>query len=137
VDESMSLAGKEFESGPFTFEFKDEGNVDISAEWDEDEVEEFEGKYNQVGTDVTILIEDERRKAKYDGEDFEIIRRSRSPQYAGFYKEEIKRITMLGDGKELDWKLTGEGLVIDTPQKKPCEHAYVIKIERYHYPKID
>lgn len=56
--------------------------------------------------------------------------------YHGFYKEEINRITMLGDGKELDWKLTQRGLIIDTPKKKPCEHAYVVKIERFHHPRI-
>ncbi len=43
---------------------------------------------------------------------------------------------MLGDGKELDWKLTHRGLVIEMPDEKPCEHASVIKIERYHGPKI-
>jgi len=137
VDESMSLAGKEFESGPFTFEFEDEGVVLITAEWEEDEVEEFEGKYHQQGNDVTILVDDRQRKAKYDGENFELIRRRRGPRYEGFYEEEIKRITMLGDGRELDWELTGRGLVIETPDKKPCDHAFVIKIERYHHPKID
>jgi hypothetical protein len=73
----------------------------------------------------------------YDGETFEISENEEeAPRYPGFYKEEIKRITMLGDGKELDWKLTRKGLVIKTPDKKPCEHAFVFKIERYHHPKI-
>jgi len=40
---------------------------------------------------------------------------------------------MLGDGKELDWKLEkGEGLTIKTPDKKPCKHAFVFKIVRKH-----
>lgn len=60
-----------------------------------------------------------------------------APRYPGFYKEEIKRITMLGDGRELKWDLTRKGLVIETPDKKPCKHAFVFKIERYHHPKID
>jgi alpha-L-fucosidase len=64
------------------------------------------------------------------------MRRDQSPAHPGFYKEEIKRITMLGDGKELDWKLTRRGLVIETSDKKPCEYAYVFKIERYHHPRI-
>ena len=43
----------------------------------------------------------------------------------------IKSITMLGDGKELEWKIVdGEGLVIKTPATKPCEHAFVFKIIR-------
>lgn len=57
--------------------------------------------------------------------------------YPGFRSEEIKRITMLGDGRTLDWKMTGEGLTIQTPDKKPCKYAYVFKVERYHHPRID
>ncbi len=32
---------------------------------------------------------------------------------------------------------TDKGLIIKTPDKKPCDYAYVFKIERYHHPKID
>ena len=56
--------------------------------------------------------------------------------YPGFYKEEIKRISLLGDGQELKWSLTRSGLVVEMPEEKPCDHAYVIKIERYHHPKL-
>ncbi|UCF43455.1 MAG: alpha-L-fucosidase [Planctomycetota bacterium] len=137
VDKSMSLAGKTFTVRRFTFEFKEDADVHITARWEEDEVEEFEGKYEQEGTSVTILVEDEERRATYDGEDFELIRGEGVPRYEGFYEEEIKRITMLGDNKSLKWKRTSQGLVIETPDKRPCKHAYVIKIERYHHPKID
>ncbi|MCD6346525.1 MAG: alpha-L-fucosidase [Bacteroidales bacterium] len=54
---------------------------------------------------------------------------------AGFhiYPEEIASITMLGDGKELDWELVkGEGLKISPPDTKPCEHAFVFKIVRQY-----
>jgi len=44
---------------------------------------------------------------------------------------------MLGDGRNLEWHRTNQGLVIKIPDKKPCDYAYVIKIERYHHPKID
>jgi alpha-L-fucosidase len=47
-----------------------------------------------------------------------------------FYPEEIKSISMLGDGKELDWEMTDEGLVINAPEQKPCDYAYVFKIVR-------
>ena len=67
----------------------------------------------------------------------QISQEEQAPRYAGFYKEEIKRITMLGDDKDLDWELTRQGLVIETPDNKPCKHAFVFKIERYHHPKID
>jgi len=48
--------------------------------------------------------------------------------FLGIYSNEIESITMLGDGKKLDWKATKEGLKIKTPAKKPCKHAYVFKI---------
>ncbi|MEF8811574.1 MAG: alpha-L-fucosidase [Bacteroidales bacterium] len=47
------------------------------------------------------------------------------------YPEDFKSITMLGDGQELDWDLDKEkGLTIQTPDQKPCKHAYVFKIVR-------
>ena len=58
------------------------------------------------------------------------------PGYPGFYKEEIKRISLLGDGQDLKWSLTRIGLVVEMPENKPCDHAYVLKIERHHYPKL-
>jgi hypothetical protein len=72
----------------------------------------------------------------YDGEEFKIIE-DEAPEYPGFYRQEIKRISMLGNGRQLDWKMTRKGLIIETPDKKPCKHAYVFKIERYHHPPID
>lgn len=58
------------------------------------------------------------------------------PQYQGFYKEEIRRISMLGDDRDLNWDLTPRGLSVDLPDKRPCDHAYVLKIERFHHPKL-
>ncbi len=55
--------------------------------------------------------------------------------YEGYYlyPNEIKSITMLGDGEELKWKLIpGEGLKVNMPEKKPCEHAFVLKIVRQY-----
>jgi alpha-L-fucosidase len=137
VDASMSLAGKTIEAGDFTLEFKKGGDVHVAAEWEEDEIEEFDGKYEQEDTSVTMFFDGEMHRAKYDGEDFELMEGGGNPRYEGFYTEEIKRITMLGDDKDLKWKRTGEGLIVETPDENPCEHAFVIKIERYHHPKID
>ena len=54
----------------------------------------------------------------------------RSPGY-WIYENEIKSITMLGVGQELEWELArGAGLKIKMPKQKPCEHAYVFKIVR-------
>jgi alpha-L-fucosidase len=50
--------------------------------------------------------------------------------WAGLYPSEISSVKMLGDGKELKWEMTGDGLVIETPKTRPCDHAYVIRIVR-------
>jgi alpha-L-fucosidase len=44
--------------------------------------------------------------------------------------EEIRSIEMLGQSGALDWHFTEDALVIQTPAKRPCEHAYVFKILR-------
>jgi len=46
------------------------------------------------------------------------------------YASEIKSIRMLGVDKELDWELTDEGLKVEPPEEKPCEHSFVFKIVR-------
>lgn len=46
------------------------------------------------------------------------------------YESEIKSIAMLGEGSKLDWSLTPDGLRVVPPTHKPCEHAFVFKIER-------
>lgn len=48
------------------------------------------------------------------------------------YKDEIREITMLGDGKPLEWSWEENGLHITTPEEKPCEHAFVFKIARQY-----
>jgi alpha-L-fucosidase len=48
----------------------------------------------------------------------------------GLYPSEISSVTMLGDGKELEWQLSKEGLTVKTPREKPCEYAFVFKIVR-------
>ncbi len=50
--------------------------------------------------------------------------------WAGLYPSEIASITMLGDGKELKWEMTKEGLSIEAPKTKPCDYAYVFRIHR-------
>lgn len=48
------------------------------------------------------------------------------------YPDEIQAITMLGsDEGALEWNYdTIDGLTITPPKSKPCEHAFVLKIER-------
>jgi len=50
--------------------------------------------------------------------------------WAGLYPNEIVSITMLGDGKDLKWEMTKDGLVVDTPKSKPCDYAFAFKITR-------
>jgi len=133
-----SLAGKTFilerPDAEYTWEFKEKGRVTVSGGM---AGEGADGTYEQEGEEVFIRIGTFRIEGTFDGEEFDIEEREGAPRYPGFYPEEIKRITMLGDGRTLDWEMTREGLVIETPDRKPCKHAYVFKIERYHHPKID
>jgi len=46
------------------------------------------------------------------------------------YSEEIQSVRMLGVDKELKWAMTAQGLEIEMPAEKPCDHAYAFKITR-------
>jgi len=50
----------------------------------------------------------------------------------GLYEREIASVTMLGDGRLLDWTMAGDRLIITPPAEKPCEHAFAFKIQRKH-----
>ncbi len=43
---------------------------------------------------------------------------------------EVRGVTMLGDARPLDWRQTEDGLRVALPKEKPCEHAWVLKVER-------
>jgi alpha-L-fucosidase len=136
-EDAPSLMGKTFTTQDgeqeYTWVFKEGGKfVVLGGEAGEG----TEGEYEQEGQEVFLEVAGFELEGVYDGETFEIVEDD-SPHYPGFYPEEIKRITMLGDGRNVDWKLTREGLVIETPDHKPCKHAFVFKIERYHRPPID
>jgi hypothetical protein len=134
VAPSMSLEGKQFtRRDRWTYEFMQDGKLRVTDKRDGDT---YDGMYEQEGTSVTMVTGDRERMGTYDGKEFEFIRRQ-SPRYPGFYKEEIKRITMLGDDKELKWKRTNRGLVIETPAKQAGKYAYVFKIERFPHPKLN
>ncbi len=46
------------------------------------------------------------------------------------YQDEISSVTMLGVDRELKWSMTEDGLVVERPEAKPCEHAFVFRIKR-------
>lgn len=41
---------------------------------------------------------------------------------------DINEVRLLGYDKPLSWRRTPEGLVVTLPEKRPCEHAYTLKI---------
>ena len=46
------------------------------------------------------------------------------------YPGEIQSVQLLGHGQNLAWEWTPKGVKIVRPMKKPCENAYVFKIQR-------
>jgi alpha-L-fucosidase len=129
VDEALSLVGKTYTLDGTTWVLQDDGKAIARGGMAGDGLSAY---YEQEGTNVFISMASILLEGAYDGETLTI-----TDHLPAFHRQAIKRITMLGDGKDLDWKLTRRGLVIDTPEKKPCEHAFVFKIERYHRPRIE
>jgi hypothetical protein len=133
--ESPPLAGKTLTLGDSTWVFGENGEVLIS---EGKEGGSTTGRYEQDGTKVYVKIAFITFNGSYDGENFSISQEEeRVTYYPGFYKEEIKRISLLGHDEDLEWKLTRSGLVVDLPDEPPSEHAHVIKIERHHHPPIE
>ncbi len=48
--------------------------------------------------------------------------------WAGLYPSEIASIQMLGSDEPIKWEFTKEALMLTTPTKKPCNDAFVYKI---------
>jgi alpha-L-fucosidase len=46
------------------------------------------------------------------------------------YPGEVQSVQMLGSQKKVTWEMTSDGLVIERPDEKPCEHAFTFKITR-------
>jgi hypothetical protein len=42
---------------------------------------------------------------------------------------QVKTIALLGSKAKLKWTRNAGGLTIELPEQKPCEHAFVFKIE--------
>jgi len=86
-----------------------------------------------TGQDIRFTVKDNNLYATvlaWPGD--KVLIKSLAPKHnwPGLYPSEIVSITMLGDGHELKWELTKEGLSIETPKTKPCDIAYVFKIQR-------
>ncbi len=46
------------------------------------------------------------------------------------YEAEIRYARRLGADGELEWSLTPDGFTVEMPVERPCEDAYVLRIER-------
>ncbi len=47
---------------------------------------------------------------------------------ANYLKEPVTKVSMLGSKEKLQFKQTDKGLEVTLPKVKPCEHAFVLKI---------
>ncbi|MFI3289492.1 MAG: alpha-L-fucosidase [Rikenellaceae bacterium] len=45
-----------------------------------------------------------------------------------YLQEPVKKVSMLGSKEKLEWRQTAHGLEVTFPSVKPCEHAFVLKI---------
>lgn len=45
------------------------------------------------------------------------------------YKNDVKDVQLLGYNGKLKWERNAEGLKIDFPERRPCEHAFTLKIQ--------
>jgi alpha-L-fucosidase len=130
-EEEEGEGDEDEETEIYTYEFFADGKFKISGG---EAGKGRTGEYTQVGQDVYLQLGEWGWMGKYDGKEFVTVDEE-SPHYPGFYQQEIKRITMLGDDKDLDWVMTNRGLIIKTPEKQG-KYAHVFKIERHHHPKI-
>ena len=99
------------------------------------EMQENKKPVQYTGQDIRFTIKDNLLYAiclAWPGEKVIIHSLKRLEEELSIYwtEKDIKNITMLGSKEKLKWYFTNEGLVIYTPKQKPCEHAYVFKIER-------
>lgn len=46
----------------------------------------------------------------------------------GLYAMPIEKVELLGVAEILHWNRSNAGLIIDMPNRKPCEHAFVVRI---------
>jgi alpha-L-fucosidase len=98
---------------------------------------EFDDEDNSpyTGEDIRFTVKDNTLYAiflDWPGDEAEIYSLRRFEEELSIHWEEsdIKKISMLGVQGDLDWAITEDALVIKSPKVRPCEHAYVFKIEK-------
>jgi alpha-L-fucosidase len=50
----------------------------------------------------------------------------------GMKAGQVGAVSLLGSQEKLSWKQTADGLTVQAPRQKPCEHAYALKISLTH-----
>jgi alpha-L-fucosidase len=121
--------------GTIPWEVAGEGPTKLGSTEDED-VRGFNEKNSLKYTaeDIRFTVKDNNLYATaLDWPGDKILIKTFAPKgrtWPGLYPNEIASVTMLGDGKELKWEMTKNGLSIETPKTKPCDCAYVFKIVR-------
>ena len=49
--------------------------------------------------------------------------------FKDYDETQIQSVSMLGMDEPVEWSFQEEGLIINPPGEKPCEHAYAFKIQ--------
>jgi alpha-L-fucosidase len=50
--------------------------------------------------------------------------------FVGIPESEISSVSMLGSNEKLEWSINEDGLKVNSPGMKPCEHSFVFKITK-------
>ena len=48
--------------------------------------------------------------------------------FSDLSESQIESISLLGSDESIDWSVSSEGMTIQPPEEKPCEHAFAFKI---------
>lgn len=106
-----------------------EGGAYTEIDGDEDAV-------NYTGQDIRFTIKDNILYAiclDWPGKEVTIHSLKRLEEELSIYwvEDDIQSVSMLGVDEELEWSFSDDGLTIKIPDKQPCEHAFVLRIERH------
>jgi alpha-L-fucosidase len=47
---------------------------------------------------------------------------------SGLFQRDIEKVELLGYNEPLHWRRDGSGLTVDLPSRRPCEHAFALRI---------
>lgn len=99
------------------------------------EIDDEEDTISYSGQDIRFTIKDNTLYAiclAWPGETVTVRSLRRLEEELSIYwvDDDIQSVRMLGVDEDLEWSFSDDGLVVKTPERKPCEHAFVLRIER-------